>query len=371
MEIDSFNAKNDFWNPCEGPGVDPRSSVNAKEPGWFAGTCNWVEKFTAVFLAFLPARCLPRGRLGGCGSGRHAWAVRAGSVVEVSATFPRLSARDLTGNNLSLPADLPGELTVVVLAFQRDQQALVDSWVPWLGDLAAEEPRLRFVELPTIGRHWAPARPMIDGGMASAIRDEATRLRTLTVYADVRRVTNALEIEDRDTIWLFLVDRAGAVRWRGSGGFDSVSAASLAAALADRDAPVEASVEQFELAFDPKYRLPLAALGVLPSTAHVTVSAERLVACFGPWSVRTAPANVREVCLTGPYRGYRAIGPRMSMVDRGLTFGSTVSGGVCLLFSEPVAGLDPFGRLRHPGLTVTVAERDRFAAVVRRFAGLS
>ena len=124
------------------------------------------------------------------------------------------------------------------------------------------------------------------------------------------------------------------------------------------------------MAFDPRFRLPLAALGVTPATAHVTVAADRLVACFGPWVCRTAPANVRAVRLTGPYRWYRAIGPRLSLADHGLTFGSTPARGVCLLFREPVPGIGPPGLIRHPNLTLTAADPERLAATVRRHAGL-
>ena len=56
------------------------------------------------------------------------------------------------------------------------------------------------------------------------------------------------------------------------------------------------------MVFDPRFRLPLAALGVTPATAHVTVAADRLVARFRPWACHTRPANVRAVRLTGPYR---------------------------------------------------------------------
>jgi hypothetical protein len=91
------------------------------------------------------------------------------------------------------------------------------------------------------------------------------------------------------------------------------------------------------MAFDPRFRLPLAALGVTPATAHVTVTADRLVACFGPWTCRTTPANVRAVHVTGPYRWYRAIGPRLSLADHGLTVGTSAARGVCLLLREPGA----------------------------------
>ena len=292
-------------------------------------------------------------------------------------SFPQLAARDLGGREVALPAGLPGERNVVLIAFRRDQQQLVDSWVPWLEQRAAADPGLRFVELPALGLQWEPARPAIDGGMAAAIRDQAVRRRTLTVYTDLRRVTVPLGIDDRSTIWLCLVDRAGRVAWRGSGGLDPATAAALDTALATAPEPAAAAAqaagpeaEQFEMAFDPRFRLPLAALGVTPATAHVTVAADRLVACFGPWVCRTAPANVQEVRLTGPYRWYRAIGPRLSLADHGLTFGSTPARGVCLLFREPVPGIGPLGLIRHPDLTLTAADPERLAATVRRHAGL-
>jgi hypothetical protein len=43
---------------------------------------------------------------------------------------------------------------------------------------------------------------------------------------------------------------------------------------------------------------------------------------------------------------------------------------VCLLLREPVLGIDPAGLVRHPGLTVTVADREAFAAHVPQAAGL-
>ena len=60
--------------------------------------------------------------------------------------------------------------------------------------------------------------------------------------------------------------------------------------------------------------------------------------------------------MTGPYRWYRAIGPRLSLADHGLTFGTSAARGVCLLLREPVPGIDPLGVIRHPGLTLTVAD---------------
>jgi len=130
------------------------------------------------------------------------------------------------------------------------------------------------------------------------------------------------------------------------------------------------AVEVFPFAFDARFRLPLALVGVTPATAYVTLTADRLVARFGLWTCETPFDNVTDVCLTGPYRWYTSIGPRGSFVDRGLTFGTTPAGGVCLLLRDPVRGLLPTGSFLHPGLTLTVADPERFARSVRRRASL-
>lgn len=146
-------------------------------------------------------------------------------------TFPVLSARDLEGRDVTVPDAFEGARNVVLVAFQRHHQQLVDSWVPWLEQQAASDEGLRFYELPTIGRLWAPMRPFIDGGMAAAIREPVILRRTLTIYGDVNRVTRPLGIADRSTIAVFLVEQGGAVRWQGTGGFDPDQAAELEQAL--------------------------------------------------------------------------------------------------------------------------------------------
>jgi len=120
---------------------------------------------------------------------------------------------------------------VVIVAFRRKHQALVDSWVPWLEALATQDRDLCFYELPAIGRVWAPVRPMIDGGMAAAIKDPVVLQRTLTIYGDVNRLTRPLGIVNRATIALIVVDAHGTVRWSGDGGFNESTSQEIQAAL--------------------------------------------------------------------------------------------------------------------------------------------
>ena len=109
--------------------------------------------------------------------------------------------------------------------------------------------------------------------------------------------------------------------------------------------------------------------GVRAADAHADVDGERFVARFGRWMCSTPVTNVATAQVTGPYRWWKVVGPpRMSLVDRGLTFATTAAGGVCLTFREPVAVLVPF--LRHPGLTVTVADPEGLLAALRQVTAL-
>ena len=101
-------------------------------------------------------------------------------------------------------------------------------------------------------------------------------------------------------------------------------------------------------------------------TAWVEVGDEALEARFGPWRVRTPLTNITDVDVTGPYAFWKTAGPaRLAITDRGLTFATNGDRGVLILFKDPVRGLDPLGILRHPELTVTVADVNGLAELLR------
>jgi hypothetical protein len=124
-------------------------------------------------------------------------------------------------------------------------------------------------------------------------------------------------------------------------------------------------IDEFDFRFDPRFRPLLLAGGVTPATARVQLTPDRLIAQFGFWRLETPLANVAGAELSGPYKWYRAIGVRLSLADRGLTFGSTTEGGVCVRFHEPVGGVLPIPGVKHPGATLTIVDRDRFINALR------
>ena len=118
----------------------------------------------------------------------------------------------------------------------------------------------------------------------------------------------------------------------------------------------------FDFDFDPQYQAMALLFGVTPARTGVEVTDGRLVARYGFWQLDTALENIEGTEISGPYRLLTTMGPaRLSAADRGMTFASNRRRGLCIKFKEPVPGLEPTGRLRHPGLTVTVSDVDGLA----------
>ena len=73
-----------------------------------------------------------------------------------------------------------------------------------------------------------------------------------------------------------------------------------------------------------------------PGAAAVRLDSERLTARFGFFRAEVSLANIVGWDITGPYRGWRAVGVRRTLGTRDLSFGGSAHGGVCLHFREPV-----------------------------------
>lgn len=123
----------------------------------------------------------------------------------------------------------------------------------------------------------------------------------------------------------------------------------------------------FPFGFHPLFAAAALPLGVRHDTCHVQVADDGLSADFGSWRVRTPLSNIVAASVTGPYSWPKVIGPpHLSLSDRGLTFATNPDEGVCIRFARPVTGIDPWGVVRHPALTVTVAEPAALAELLDR-----
>ena len=104
-----------------------------------------------------------------------------------------------------------------------------------------------------------------------------------------------------------------------------------------------------------------------PDRAWVDLGEVELEARYGPWRVRTPVSNIAGGEVTGPYSLLKTAGPaRLAITERGLTLCRTATAASA--FRSPVAGIDPFGGMRHPELTVTVLDVDGLVRALLRAA---
>lgn len=116
---------------------------------------------------------------------------------------------------------------------------------------------------------------------------------------------------------------------------------------------------RFRFRFAAAYRVAAAPFGVTPRTTMVEVADGSLHVRFGPWALTTPVDNVAGCEPSGPFSFPKTAGPaHLSLADRGLTCATNGDEGLCIRFAEPVPGIDPWGVIRHPGVTVTVERTD-------------
>jgi hypothetical protein len=121
----------------------------------------------------------------------------------------------------------------------------------------------------------------------------------------------------------------------------------------------------FDFSFDLVHRAFGLPFGITPGTTQVEVDGDRLMTRFGLWRLSTSLDNVEGTQVTGPYSTFKTVGPaHLSVADRGVTFATNSRRGLCIRFRDAVPAIEPTGRLRHPAVTVTVADVDGLATVL-------
>jgi len=163
-----------------------------------------MKKIIPLILLFALQSCM-------IGSGEN-------SKIEANKNshFPKITGIDLDGKKQELPDVFKNEFNLVIVAFKREQQAEVDTWIKAIEPILKENSNLSFYEIPliyeisTIGRMW------INNGMRFGIPDEIARKRTITVYTNREeffRITNM----QKDKIYALLIDASGKILWKAEG----------------------------------------------------------------------------------------------------------------------------------------------------------
>lgn len=145
--------------------------------------------------------------------------------------FPEVAGRDIDGNDFVVPTDFAGDLNLVLMAFTREHQYDVNTWLPHARELETSRQGFRVYEVPTLWEMNWFQRKQLDFWMSTGIQDPLARATTITLYTDLPAMQAALAIPDFDTIQVLLVDREGLVVWRSEGAFSEAKFEDLTATL--------------------------------------------------------------------------------------------------------------------------------------------
>ena len=136
--------------------------------------------------------------------------------VKKENTFPTVTGKNLSGELFTFPEDLKHEYNLLAVAFLREQQSDVDTWIPKMEDIEKTNSNFKFYEIPTIRKMDVFSKWFIYQGMRGGIPSEKARERTVTLHIDKEPFKDALEIDTEQQIYLLLVDNKGEIIWRAS-----------------------------------------------------------------------------------------------------------------------------------------------------------
>jgi hypothetical protein len=137
------------------------------------------------------------------------------SQVPSSAVLPSVTAYALDKAKVTLPADFATPLNLLILSFQRDQQPVVDGWLPLVN--AGATPRIQTWLLPISQRENGVYRWWLNASLRGSQAASQPRHNTVPLYVDKRQFLNSLQVASEQQVVVLLTDRAGRVLWRSAG----------------------------------------------------------------------------------------------------------------------------------------------------------
>ena len=142
-------------------------------------------------------------------------------------TFPDVKGTSLDGREFNLPRDFEGRLNIVFVAFQREQQLAVNTWLPTATLLEDLHKGLRYYELPVHPCINPIARWCLNRAMRVGIRYPGSREKTIALYLNKDPFRKALDIYGEDNIHILVLNEESQVVWHSEGSCDAEKAKSL------------------------------------------------------------------------------------------------------------------------------------------------
>jgi hypothetical protein len=146
--------------------------------------------------------------------------------VTAAPRLPNVTGKDLNGKPWKAPADFQADRTLVILGYEQEQQAAIDTWTAGMG-LTKPANTLPWVEMPVIDEPGLVMRWIIDTGMQSGIPGKDARSHVWTAYTDRKAFLKSCGIDSVNVIHVLVVARDGAILAMESGPHTDKAAARI------------------------------------------------------------------------------------------------------------------------------------------------
>jgi len=150
--------------------------------------------------------------------------------VTPAPCLPTVTGKDLNGKPWKAPADFPADRTLVILGYEQEQQAAIDTWTAGMG-LTKPGNTLPWIEMPVIDEPGMVMRWVIDTGMQSGILGKDARSHVWTAYTDRQAFLKSCGIDSMKDIHVLVAARDGAILAMETGRHTEDAAARILAAL--------------------------------------------------------------------------------------------------------------------------------------------
>lgn len=145
--------------------------------------------------------------------------------------FPSTNVKTLSGQNITVPAGLESQLSLLRLTFHHAQGHDSGSWSPLFERLEATLPEVRTYRMPLMRVYPQKKRLFLEHYMRVGLPDEKDQHATLLLYTDKYAFRHALDIPLEEPVTMLLVDREGEILWRAYGPYNEADAVALMAVL--------------------------------------------------------------------------------------------------------------------------------------------
>jgi len=143
-----------------------------------------------------------------------------------SSKFLAIEAETLSGEKITFPDVTKGKYAFILIAFKRQTQGEVDSWLdPFIQEFG-EHPSVTFYEIPMISKNWKWMSGWIDAGMRAGV-PKNKHDHVATYYGPLGKYFDHFDVNDPQTVYVFLLDKKGNIIFNTSGPADDYKFSEL------------------------------------------------------------------------------------------------------------------------------------------------